>query len=406
MNSSLVLVSLALAAPQPLTFKTQEIETGLGVGYAVLAADINGDGKPDVVVVDKTRVLWYENATWKRHVVIEGKTKPDNVCIAAHDVDGDGKIDLALGSGWQNLQSKFEGPVYWLRRGKTLDEPWQVFPITEEICVHRIRFGDLDGDGKPELIVSPLLGKGSTAQKNWMDGAPVRTFALQIPKDPTKDRWTPMMLDETMHVIHNVWPISADNRKGMDVLAASYEGVSLLQPKGEQWTRKLVGAGNQEKPNGNRGASEIKMGTLNPKAKPGDGPRYIATVEPWHGHQVVVYTPPEDAAKALWDRHMIDDQLKWGHGVWCADLDGDGKDELIIGVRDNLSMKPGEKCGVRIYRATDARGTKWERTLVDEGGVAIEDLTAADLDGDGKIDLIAAGRQTKNVRIYWNTTGK
>ena len=67
------------------------------------------------------------------------------------------------------------------------------------------------------------------------------------------------------------------------------------------------------------------------------GQPFIATIEPWHGNQVVVYTRAEATRAALWDRHVIDDKLKWGHAVWCADLDGDGDDELIIGVRDNLS---------------------------------------------------------------------
>jgi hypothetical protein len=40
--------------------------------------------------------------------------------------------------------------------------------------------------------------------------------------------------------------------------------------------------------------------------------------------------------------------------------------------------------------------------MLDPGGVAVEDLAAADLDGDGRIDLIASGRATQNVKIYWN----
>ena len=51
-------------------------------------------------------------------------------------------------------------------------------------------------------------------------------------------------------------------------------------------------------------------------------------------------------------------------------------------------------------------GTAWEREEVDPGGVAVEDLTAGDLNGDGKIDLVAVGRATGNVRIYWNESGK
>ena len=105
----------------------------------------------------------------------------------------------------------------------------------------------------------------------------------------------------------------------------------------------------------------------------------------------------------LWDRHVIDDELKWGHGVWFADLDGDGNDELIIGVRDDSAIEGPPRRGIRIYKATtDEKGSKWARQIIDNGGMACEDLAAADLDGDGKIDIVAVGRQTHNVRIYWN----
>ncbi len=104
-------------------------------------------------------------------------------------------------------------------------------------------------------------------------------------------------------------------------------------------------------PKSSRGASEIKQGKLK------NGRPFIATIEPWHGNKVVVYTPPADAS-GLWDRHVLDDKLKWGHAVWCADLDGDGGDELIIGVRDILSDKSGENCGVRIYKAGRRDGSE------------------------------------------------
>jgi hypothetical protein len=163
-----------------------------------------------------------------------------------------------------------------------------------------------------------------------------------------------------------------------------------------KWTRRRLGAGNQANPKSNRGSSEVKEGTLK------GGHKFIATIEPWHGNQVVVYTPPSDPGEGLWERHVLDEQLKWGHAVWCADLDGDGSDELIIGVRDDLSNNPGERRGVRIYKALDERGAKWARQIVEDGGVAVEDMNGADLDGDGRIDLVAVGRQTHNIRIYWN----
>jgi hypothetical protein len=376
-------------------FRMQEIERKLGVGYAVLPADLNHDGKTDLVVVDQTRVLWYENPTWKSRVILQGQTKPDNVCIAAHDIDGDGKLDLALGADWKPANTRSGGTLQWLRRGRSLEEPWTLFPIGTEPTVHRIRFADVDGDGKPELLVAPLHGRDSSAKGNWTDGQPVRVLALQIPKDPTRDRWVPQVLDQTQHVMHNFWPVPARGGKGMDVLTASYEGVWLLSREGMRWTPRQLGEGNQASPKGSRGASEIKQGTLE------GGRPYIATVEPWHGNQVVVYTPPTEPGR-LWARHVLDDRLRWGHAVWCADLDGDGGEELIIGVRDDLSEKAGERRGVRVYKALDGQGTRWARHVVEDGGVAVEDLAAADLDGDGRPDLVAAGRQTHNLRIYWN----
>jgi hypothetical protein len=377
-------------------FTAQEIEKGLGVGYAVLPVDLNDDGKTDLIVVDQKRVVWYENPTWKRRTIIEGQTEPDNVCIAATDIDGDGTLDLALGASWQPNNTKSGGTLQWLARGKNLDEPWTVHPIDSEPTLHRIRFADLDASGKPVLLVGPLKGRDSTEAHNWMDGKPVRLLAYHIPKDPVRDRWVSEVIDESMHVMHNFFPISAASGKGSDVLTASYEGVSLLSRNGDRWGRRLLGSGNQDKPKASRGASEVKQGHFK------DGTPFVATIEPWHGFQVVVYTPPIDPGKGLWNRRVLDDRLKWGHAVWCADLDGDGDDELIIGVRDNLSEKSGERCGVRIYKSVAGHWEKRERRLLDEGGVAVEDLAVADLDGDGRPDVIAVGRASHNARIYWN----
>jgi hypothetical protein len=382
-------------------FEVKQIDDTLGVGYCVLLVDVDGDGKKDIVVVDSTRVVWYQNPTWQRRTILQGTTKPDNVSAAAYDIDGDGRIDLALAADWKPFNTRGGGTLQWLRRGKTLDDPWTAYPIGEEPTVHRIRFVDLDGSGKPALVVAPLMGRGSSREKNWTDGSAVRLLAYRIPKDPTRDRWVAEEIDSNLHVLHNFWAVPAGSGKSpaADLLTASYEGVSLLSHTSSGWTRRLIGAGNQEAPGGSRGASEVKRGKFK------DGTPFIATIEPWHGHQLVVYTPSTDPA-ALWQRRVVDDRMKWGHAVWCADLDGDGSDEIILGVRDNLSAKPGERCGVRVYKATGEHGSAWERQLIDEGGVAVEDLAAADLDGDGRIDIVAVGRQTHNVRIYRNLGAK
>jgi len=376
----------------------EELDKSLQVGYAVVLVDVDGDKKKDIVVVDTTRVVWYQNPTWKKRVMIDGQTKPDNVCIDAYDIDGDGQVDFALGADWKPFNTSSGGTLQWLKRGKNLEEKWTVHPIAEEPTVHRLRFADIDGDGKKELIVAPLMGKGSTAKKNWMDGQPVRILAFRIPKDPVKDRWESEVLDQSLHVVHNFFPIPAALGKGMDLLTASYDGVSLVRQDGpNSWKTVRIGSGNQKNNLGRLGASEIKQGKLK------GGKKYIATIEPWHGNQVVVYTEPV-VGETLWTRHVIDDDLRWGHAVWCADMDGDGSDELIIGVRgDGPKGDPiKEGWGVRVYKADDGDGSAWSRQMIDTGGVSTEDLAVADLNGDGRPDIVAVGRFTHNVRIYWN----
>ena len=392
-------------------FKMQEIATDLSVGYAVIAADINGDKKPDLVVVDTKRVVWYENPTWKMHTIISGKTKPDNVCIAALDIDGDGKLDLVLGADWKPFNTKEGGTLQWLKRGKTLDDEWSIHPIADEPTVHRVRVADIDGDGKPEIILAPLMGRDSSQKNNWVDGRPVRILAFPIPKDPVAGPWKPIVISESLNVVHNIWPITHKGKT--EILAANYDGVHVIAKRFDEWRTVKIGAGNQENPKGNRGASEVKSGRLRYST-------FFSTIEPWHGNEVVVYAPRQNVLTTevtlpiliddpghdenAWERRVIDSNLHWGHAVWCADLDGDGSDELIIGVRDNPAKgdKFTEKCGVRVYKATLSNGTKWERLMLDDGGIATEDLIVEDLNGDGKPDIIAVGRATHNARIYWN----
>ena len=387
-----VLLATTVASGAELTFRAQEIATDLKVGYATTIVDMNNDRRPDIVVVDTHRVIWYENPTWKVHTLVQDQTKLDNVCIAPHDIDGDGQLDFALGADWKPFNTASGGTIQWLRRGKSPAERWEVRQIGEEPTTHRMRWIDVLGDSKPELVVVPLMGPNTT-KPLWAE-AGVRVVAFAIPADPVKDRWPMTVLNDELHVCHNFWPTDLNGDGKSEILITAFEGVFLLEPTSSgKWTKRQLGAGNQLT-SPNRGASEIKLGRL------GNGAPYIATIEPWHGDQVVVYTQPPAGSAGLWTRHVLDEELKWGHAVWCANLDSDPAEELVIGIRDNKDAT--HRCGVRVFDPTDDSGANWQRTVIDAGGVAVEDLAVADFDGDGRNDVVAVGRATHNVRIYWN----
>ena len=94
-----------------------------------------------------------------------------------------------------------------------------------------------------------------------------------------------------------------------------------------------------------------------------------------------------------WTRTVLDDAITGGHAVAWADFDGDGDDELVAGWRDGAY-------GLARYRV-GSDGRVRDRQVIDRG-VAVEDLVVADVNADGRPDIVAGGRATGNIRLFIN----
>jgi hypothetical protein len=112
-----------------------------------------------------------------------------------------------------------------------------------------------------------------------------------------------------------------------------------------------------------------------------------------HGNQLTVY--PVDSGSRI----VLTDGLNQGHALGVADLLNTGEKQVVAGWREPDSQK---KVGVKIFISQDKNGTRWSDHWIDENGMACEDLQIADLNGDGKKEIIAAGRASHNLKIYWN----
>ena len=65
-------------------------------------------------------------------------------------------------------------------------------------------------------------------------------------------------------------------------------------------------------------------------------------------------------------------------------------------------MRPAGTPGIKMFTPIEKDGTKWRETVISGEKLAVEDIKAADLNGDGRPDIVAAARQTKNLKIFFN----
>lgn len=395
-----VLAAGAVAEPPQPKFRAITIDPKVQIGYGVAIADVDGDKYPDILLADKKQFVWYRNpgpekidGPWERFLLAENLTPKDNVCIAAQDIDGDGKCEVAVGAEWNPGDTENSGAVFYLIPPTDRTQPWEAVKLHAEPTVHRMRWYK-DGE-KWKLIVLPLHGRGN---RNG-EGAPVQMLMYDRPQDPRAE-WKTSVVDASLHMTHN-FEIAPDNT----IFVAGKEGIATLKRNGEGWDRSWFVQGGQgdktpeQSPWVNpefQGAGEVRL------CRAGGPLPWVATVEPMHGNAAVVYIPSSASGQGA-KRVVLTSTMADGHALGCADFLGTGKDQIAVGWRGNpQQLRP---IGIKLFTALDEKGTQWRESFIDENEMATEDLQVADLNGDGKPDIIAAGRSTKNLKIYLNETG-
>lgn len=379
----LVTTLQAQVTPQ---FREEVIDTEVGIGYGLALADVDGDGKTDILLADKDVIVWYQNPSWKKHIIAEKLTEKDHVCIAARDIDGDGKAEIAVGAQWDPGDTVSSGAVFYLVPSEDRTQRWKPIQLTHEPTTHRMRWVR-NAAGKYDLIVAPLHGRGNKAGQG--DG--VKILAYHKPADPTQP-WNTTLVHDSMHMTHNFEVVPSSAGEAEDLLLGGKEGIVRLTPGEKGWKEQWISRHNTpELP----GVGEIRWGAFS------GGQPFIATIEPMHGNQVVLYTPPTDGPKnGTWVRKVLDDTLVDGHALACHDYLGINNRQIAVGWRAH--HKIGTRVGVKLFYTTKEDGNGWQQQLLDDNTMACEDLMGTDLDGDRDTDLVAAGRRTKNLKIYWN----
>ena len=348
-------------------------------GYAVEVFDFNNDGLLDVVPnsTGNPTLMWYENPTWEPHVIVSDTRGIVNKAMG--DLDGDGIPEVAIQSSFAMVAANSEGLNWVARSGGNPEGEWQAEVIDRWATSHHVVFADLDGDGALELVNAPLIGPGSLGPTYDQDQASVFWYG--------QDSWERGIIADANipGVIHRVRRVNWDGGDRDAILVASFEGIGLYRAEGSganmTFRKDLISPGHDSEPAPRLGASDVGVGAS------GSG-RIVASVEPWHGNEVVVYT--EQAGE--WVRRVIFDEVQSGHEIAVADFNGDGYADIVANDNSRVSERnPDGSPGVHVFFSPKdpATGDWIYRRIESEAGM--NGCVTGDMNNDGRMDIICAG---------------
>jgi hypothetical protein len=360
---TLLLASVSLAQDPALKFERTRI--GQVIYEAVSAFDVNKDGSLDIVSGE----YWFQGPEFTRsHKICDIQMVGDyfdDFSDYPMDVNGDGYLDIVTGGWWgESLQ--------WRENPKGQPVEWKNHLIDKCGNVETTRFWDVDGDGIVDAcpnaggnvafykLVTDGNGKGTGEFKKYMvkqgecghglgygdvngDGRGdfiVPDAWIEAPTDVLNGKWTwhPEFQLGTASIPVLVFDVNEDGKADLISGAA--------HPYGLAWWEQGLGA---------------------------DG-------------------------KRTWTKHDIDPDRSQYHDLVLADIDNDGKPEMLTGKRYRAHNEhdPGSFDPVGLYYF-NIDGGKFERVTLDYGpadktsGAGIY-MWVEDIDGNGWKDVIAPGK--------------
>lgn len=310
----------------------------------------------------ETDLFWYENPGWKRHEMTD-ETELRLLGNTLVDFDGDGSTDIVVGQGLG-----FEG-IYWFERPTNPRDTWTKRLLRDDFeKYHDLAFGDVDNDGKPELV--------GVSQEDEV------VFYYDVPDDPRQTPWP----EETRHVIE-----SDINLEGLRIVDIDGDGdneliagTHIYRQSTDGWERETIVSGWDW--------TRVAVADLDD-----DGDLEVIFAEgdsPLLGDhlgRVAWFDPPN------WEQHTLRDDLYCPHSLQVADFEGNGRPDIYV-----AEMGLGENDDPQHLIFENLGDGTFEEHVV-ATGVETHEAKVVDMTGDGRLDIVGKSYEPDtHVDIWYN----
>ncbi|WP_420572093.1 T9SS type A sorting domain-containing protein [Kordia sp.] len=408
------------------SFGTQKvITTNANGASSVYAADLDGDGDLDVLSTssfDQT-VAWYENldgqGTFGAQQVIAIDTNAID-SLAITDIDGDGDLDVLF-------PNSFEGGIIWHENtdGEG-DFSAQSVIATDASILGNIHAVDMDNDGDMDIVSSALYdnkiawhentnGQGLMATEIVISTAvndPQSVFTSDMDNDGDMDVLTASRLDDKIAWYENTDGQGTFGKQQIVTTNADSAVVVYAEDVDSDGDMDIISASSNDNKvawyentdsEGTFGAEQIiTTNAENIKsvfAIDIDGDNDIDIISSSSSNDSITWHENTNGQGTFNEEYIIISNPGWNKSVYAVDIDGDGD-------LDALSGSGGSFGNIAWFENTDGQGSFGAQKIITTNIDDAESVFAADLDGDGDMDVLSASYDDDKIAWYENTDGQ
>jgi hypothetical protein len=353
-----------------------------GVGanpFPVIAVDVNGDGKLDLISAnagDNTLTVLTNdgNGFFGSNATLNVGSVP--ACVVAADVNGDGKPDLICGNWYDGTLTVFTNNGSGIFGFNATLSAGTGFPNPYPVRVYSIAAADVNGAGKPDLIRANYSGFSLTLWTNNGSGFFGSNATLNAGSEPRA-------------VV--VADVNGDGKS--DLIVANESGVGgLPPPSGLLMVFTNNGSGGfGTNPAQRFGPASISVAVADVN---GDGKPDLISAD-FNSQTLRVWT---NNGSGIFGSNATLTVNGHPDCVTAADVNGDGKPDLIS---VNTTYVNGSTTGTLTVFTNNGSGTFGLYATLNVGLYPMC-VVAADVNGDGRLDLITANSYDNNLSVFFN----